>query len=153
MLINNAGVYGGDRQTFGKVDDGAWDATLRVNALGPLMVTEAFVDNVAKSSAKIIACVTSKMGSMAENGSGGDYIYRASKAALNAVIASLALDLKGKGITVLAFHPGWVATDMGGGNAPVTPEASIAGMRKLIGGAKPADSGRFFDYAGKPVPW
>jgi NAD(P)-dependent dehydrogenase (short-subunit alcohol dehydrogenase family) len=94
VLINNAGVYGGERQVFGAVDDGAWDATLRTNALGPPMVTEALIDNLAKGSNKLIACVTSKMGSMADNSSGGAYIYRASKAALNAVIVSLALDLK-----------------------------------------------------------
>ena len=154
VLINNAGVYGGDRdgQTFGKVDDGAWDACLRTNALGPLMVTEALIDNVARGASKVIACVTSKMGSMADNTSGGAYIYRASKAALNAVIVSLARDLKGRA-TVIAFHPGWVQTDMGGRGAPIKPPESIAGMRKVIAGAKPSDSGRFLNYDGASIPW
>ncbi|MGH6719677.1 MAG: SDR family oxidoreductase [Alphaproteobacteria bacterium] len=153
VLVNNAGVYGGDRQGFGKVDDAAWDATLRVNALGPLMVTEALAANVAAGTSKVVACVTSKMGSVADNTSGGAYIYRASKAALNAIAMSLARDLGGRGITVLAFHPGWVRTDMGGGNAPVSPEQSIAGMRALIARAKPKNGVRFLDYTGKAVPW
>jgi NAD(P)-dependent dehydrogenase (short-subunit alcohol dehydrogenase family) len=155
VLINNAGVYGGDRdrQTFGKVDDGSWDATLRTNALGPLMITEALVDNVARGGAKIIACVTSKMGSMADNTSGGAYIYRASKAALNAVAVSLAHDLKARGLTVIAFHPGWVQTDMGGRGPPITPKVSIAGMRAVIAAARPADSGKFPNYDGATIPW
>lgn len=153
VLVNNAGVYGGDRQGFGKVDDGAWDATIRTNALGPLMVTEALIANVAAGEAKVVACVTSTMGSIADNTSGGAYIYRASKAALNAVVGSLARDLAQRGVTVLAFHPGWVKTDMGGRNAPVTPEASISGMRTQIARAKPKDTGRFLDYTGKSVPW
>ena len=153
VLVNNAGVYGGDRQAFGKVDDGRWDATLRTNALGPLLVTEALAANLVAGKAKVVACVTSQMGSIADNTSGGAYIYRASKAALNAVTMSLARDLGARGITVLAFHPGWVKTDMGGRNAPVAPEQSIAGMRALIGRTKPGDSGRFVDYTGKPVPW
>jgi len=153
VLINNAGAYGGDRQAFGKVEAEQWSPTLRTNALGPLMVTEELIDNLARGANKVIACVTSKMGSMADNTSGGAYIYRASKAALNAVVVSMAHDLKGRGITVLAFHPGWVKTDMGGRNAPVTPADSIAGMRRLIARAKPADSGKFLNYDGAPVPW
>ncbi|MBM3583765.1 MAG: SDR family oxidoreductase [Alphaproteobacteria bacterium] len=155
VLINNAGVYGGerDRQTFGKVDDGSWDATLRANALGPLMITEALIDNVVRGGPKIIACVTSKMGSMADNRSGGAYIYRASKAALNAVVVSLALDLKARGVTVIAFHPGWVQTDMGGRGAPITPKVSVAGMRAVITAARPADSGKFLNYNAATIPW
>lgn len=155
VLINNAGTYGGERDTqvFGKIDDGGWDTALRTNALGPLLVTEALIDNVAKGSNKIVACVTSKMGSMTDNTSGGAYIYRASKAALNAIVVSLARDLKGRGVTVLAFHPGWVQTDMGGRGAPIAPEPSIAGMRKVIAGAKATDSGRFLNYDGSPIPW
>ncbi|MEX2647922.1 MAG: SDR family oxidoreductase [Alphaproteobacteria bacterium] len=153
VLINNAGVYGGDRQAFGKVDAEQWSPTLRTNALGPLMVTEELIDNVARGANKVVACVTSKMGSMADNTSGGAYIYRASKAALNAVVVSMARDLKGRGVTVLAFHPGWVKTDMGGRNAPVTPADSIAGMRKQIARVKPTDSGKFLNYDGATIPW
>ena len=93
------------------------------------------------------------MGSMADNASGGAYLYRSSKAALNAVVRSLAVDLADRGVTVVAFHPGWVSTDMGGHEAPVTPAASVHGMRKVIEALTPADSGSFKDYTGAEVPW
>ncbi|MSP84175.1 MAG: SDR family oxidoreductase [Alphaproteobacteria bacterium] len=153
VLINNAGVYGGEAQTFGKLDGTSWDETLRINALGPLLVSQALVDHVARGGRKIIACVTSKMGSMADNTSGGAYVYRASKAALNAVGVSLARDLAAKGITVLLFHPGWVQTDMGGKSAPVKPKDSIAGMRRVIDAATAKDSGRFLNYDGGALSW
>ncbi len=154
VLVNNAGVYGDrDRQSFGKIDGTSWDATLRINALGPVLVSQALADNVAKGERKLIACVTSKMGSMADNASGGSYVYRASKAALNAVGVSMARDLAVRGIAVLLFHPGWVQTDMGGSGATVKPADSVAGMRKVIDGAGPKDSGRFFNYDGAAVPW
>jgi NAD(P)-dependent dehydrogenase (short-subunit alcohol dehydrogenase family) len=93
------------------------------------------------------------MGSIADNTSGGAYVYRASKAALNAVGMSLARDLAARGITVVLFHPGWVKTDMGGAGAPIAPKDSIAGMRRLIDKATPKDSGRFLNYDGAAVPW
>jgi len=152
-LINNAGAYGGDAQAFGKVDGSTWDATLRGNALGPLLVTQALVPNLEKGKGRAVMCVSSKMGSMADNTSGGAYVYRASKAALNAVAKSMALDLAGRGITVVVVHPGWVKTDMGGRSAPVERSDSIAGLRKVLAGLKPADSGRFLNYDGTPIPW
>ena len=90
---------------------------------------------------------------MAENTGGGEYIYRSSKAALNMVVKSLSIELAERGITVIAFHPGWVQTDMGGAGAAITPEESVAGMRRVIAGLTPADSGRFFAYDGSDIPW
>lgn len=153
VLVNNAGVYGGDSQSFGKVDGGTWDETLRINALGPLLVTQAFAGHLAKGSQRAVLCVSSKMGSIADNTSGGSYVYRASKAALNAVVKSLALDLGKRGITVVVVHPGWVKTDMGGRGAPLDAPTSIAGLRKVVAGLKPADAGRFVNYDGTPLPW
>ena len=154
VLLNNAGVYLGKQRGFGDTDYDDWLETLRINALAPLRMVEALIDNVASSDRKLIVCISSKMGSMADNtSSGGAYLYRSSKAALNAVVRSLAVDLAERGVTVMAFHPGWVSTDMGGHEAPVTPAVSVHGMRQVIERLTPADSGRFMDYQGEEIPW
>ena len=100
-----------------------------------------------------MAFVSSQMGSIANNTDGGLYVYRSSKAALNAVVKSLAIDLKPRGITAVALHPGWVRTDMGGAGADIAPSTSIAGMIKVLGALKRADSGKLIDYRGKTLPW
>lgn len=153
LLLNNAGVYGGQRKTFGDIDYKSWIETLRINALAPLRMAEAFVDHVAASERRQMVFISSKMGSIADNASGDSYIYRSSKAALNAVVKSLAIDLAPRGITAVAFHPGWVKTDMGGPNALLEPEESIAAMRAVIDRLTPADTGRFLNYDGTPIPW
>ncbi len=153
LLLNNAGVYGGARKTFGDIDYESWIETLRINALAPLRVAEAFVEQVAASALRRMVFISSKMGSIAENASGDSYIYRSSKAALNAVVKSLAIDLAPRGITAVAFHPGWVKTDMGGPNALLEPEESVAAMRAAIERLTPADSGRFLNYDGASIPW
>jgi len=121
--------------------------------MGPMKVSEAFVEHVARSDLNTIVTITSKMGSIADNESGGAYPYRSSKAAVNAVMKSLAVDLRPRGITVVVFHPGWVATDMGGPSAPVGPDESVAGMIKTISKLKLSDSGKFLNYDGKKVAW
>jgi NAD(P)-dependent dehydrogenase (short-subunit alcohol dehydrogenase family) len=93
------------------------------------------------------------MGSMADNSSGGAIMYRTSKAALNAAMKSLAIDLKPRGVGVMILHPGWVKTDMGGSNAPTSPAESVAGMRRTIEGFALRDSGRFLDFRGRELPW
>ncbi len=153
LLLNNAGVYGGQRKNFGDIDYASWEDTLRANVLGPMRMAEAFAGHVARGEGKVIACISSRMGSIAENDSGGSYVYRSSKAALNAVVKSLALDLKDRDITVVAFHPGWVATDMGGVNALLSPADSIGAMRSQIERLTPADTGRFLSYDGSAIPW
>ncbi|MDJ0894295.1 MAG: SDR family oxidoreductase [Alphaproteobacteria bacterium] len=153
VLINNAGIYGPRSVSLGGINYDAWRQVLETNVLGQLRVTEAFVDSVARSDRKVIAFISSRMGSIAENSGGGEYIYRSSKACLNAVVKSLSIDLAPRGITVIAFHPGWVQTDMGGASAAITPTESISGMRKVIEGLTPADNGRFFNYDGSELPW
>jgi NAD(P)-dependent dehydrogenase (short-subunit alcohol dehydrogenase family) len=150
IVLNNAGVYG-ESQAFGTVDPDKFLHTVRVNALAPLLVAEAFADSL--TGRKIIASVSSKMGSIAENTGGGEYAYRASKAALNAVVKSLSIDLKAKGVIAVALSPGWVQTDMGGASAPLTPAQAITGMRKVLDGLTPEHSGRFFHYDGAEVAW
>ncbi len=152
IVINNAGIYG-EAQDFGKIDYAAWEEVMRVNTLAPLKMAECFLPHLEAGKMKMIASITSRMGSIADNNAGGVYIYRSSKAALNAAARSLAIDLAPRGITVIVFHPGWVKTDMGGPGALIDAETSVAGMRAVINGAGPKDSGRFFAYDGAEVPW
>ncbi len=153
VLINNAGIYGPRNAEFGHVDETVWHQVLSVNAFAALRLVEAFADNVAASDMKRIAAITSKMGSMTDNTSGGVYIYRSSKAALNALMRSVAIDLAPRGITTILLHPGWVHTDMGGPNALITPEQSVAGMRRVIAELTPADNGTFRNYDGAEIGW
>ncbi|MCA1907997.1 MAG: SDR family oxidoreductase [Magnetospirillum sp.] len=150
VVLNNAGIYG-DNQGFGAVDADGFLKVMRVNALAPLQVAELFADQVPAGG--IIAAISSKMGSVAENTSGGFYAYRASKAALNMVVKSLSLDLAARQIAVIALSPGWVRTDMGGPNAPLTPPQAVAGMKAVLDKVKLNDSGKFFHFDGSEVAW
>lgn len=153
LLINNAGIYGPRSLAYDKIDYGAWAEVMRTNMMAPLKVSAAFSGQVAGSSKKLIVTVSSKMGSMTDNTSGGSYIYRSSKAALNAVMRSLAIDLQDKGVTVVVLHPGWVRTDMGGAGALIDPFESVVGMRELISTLNKDHSGRFFAFDKNEVPW
>ncbi|CCG06787.1 SDR family oxidoreductase [Pararhodospirillum photometricum] len=152
LLVCNAGVYGG-AQALTEVDIAAWEHTFRVNTIAPLKLTEALLPNLRLAPGAKAVYVSSLMASMTENTSGGEYIYRSSKAALNAVVKSLSLDLRADGITVAALHPGWVRTDMGGPNGMIDAPESVTGLRRVIDGLTPADSGRFLAYTGANVPW
>jgi NAD(P)-dependent dehydrogenase (short-subunit alcohol dehydrogenase family) len=153
LLINNAGVGSPRGQKLGALDYAAWARVLDVNTLGPMRVTEAFLDHLAGGGGKKVVTITSGMGSIADNGSGGSYAYRSSKAAVNMVVKSLSLDLAPRGITCIVMNPGWVRTDMGGPGGKISPEESIAAMRKVIAKLKPADTGKFFNYDGGSYPW
>lgn len=153
VMINNAGVYGQKNGGFGKTDAAVWEETYRINVIAVMKMMEAFADAVAASKCRIIANMSSKMGSMADNGSGGSYVYRSSKAALNAITLSAARDLENRGITVVALHPGWVRTDMGGPNALIDVQESVTGMRRVIDRLDPSQSAAFLDYKGETVPW
>jgi NAD(P)-dependent dehydrogenase (short-subunit alcohol dehydrogenase family) len=153
LLINNAGIYVARDGRPGHMDYAAWEETLRVNTLAPFRVTEALLPNILAGERKLVVSISSILASIGRNTDGGSYAYRSSKTALNAVMRSLAVDLKGKGVTVVVFSPGWVSTDMGGRGAPVTPPDSVAGMRKIIAGLRPKDSGKFFFYDGGELPW
>ncbi len=150
IVLNNAGVYGKD-QSFGGVDADGFMAVMRTNALAPLKMAEAFADQLG--GRKIIATISSMMGSIAENSSGNFYAYRASKAAVNMIMKTLAVDLAGRGITAIALSPGWVRTDMGGADAPLDPPTAIAGMRAVLDKVSLNDSGKFFHFDGRELPW
>lgn len=153
ILINNAGVYGSDRNQFGRVDAQDWLKTFQVNTIAPLKMSEIFIENISLGKNKVIACLSSKMGSMGDNASGGSYIYRSSKAALNAVVKSMSVDLYDKNIKCVALHPGWVKTDMGGPNAEISTRESVSKIFNTLLSLKIEDSGRFIDIDGEDILW
>jgi NAD(P)-dependent dehydrogenase (short-subunit alcohol dehydrogenase family) len=152
VLFCNAGITGKRGMALGSFDYDAWEEVLRVNLLGAAAVIEALVDNVAASEKKVIAVMSSRLGSIAES-SGQTLPYGTSKAALNLLAKGLAVTLASRGVMVVALSPGWVKTDMGGEGAPLQPETSVRGLRKVIGELKAADSGKFFSHDGSPIPW
>jgi NAD(P)-dependent dehydrogenase (short-subunit alcohol dehydrogenase family) len=144
VLINNAGIGGPRGQTTGNVDYEAWGHILDVNTMGPLRVLEAFIEQLARSERKLVVTITSGMGSIGDNTSGGSIPYRSSKAAVNMVMRSAAIDLALlRGITCVLLSPGWVKTDMGGPGARLSPHQSVGAMRRLIAKMGPQDSGKF----------
>ncbi|MBE9557559.1 MAG: SDR family oxidoreductase [Proteobacteria bacterium] len=153
LLINNAGIYGPRNLSFDELDYDAWSQVLRTNLMGPMRVAASLAGPVMASQQKKMVFISSKVGSIADNSSGGSYIYRSSKTALNMAVKSLSLDLSGKGLITLLLHPGWVQTDMGGASALIDAVTSVAGMRAVIDRADAADSGRFFNYDGNELPW
>ena len=154
LLINNAGQGSGDnsdRLADTKIDE--FERIMQVNAIGPVRVTQALLPNLRAGKGKTIVGISSGLGSIDWNRNGGFYGYRESKAALDMFMRSLAAELKGEGFICIAMIPGWVRTDMGGPEAPLTPEQSVGGMRKVIDGLKPEDSGKFWSHDGTNVPW
>lgn len=152
MLINNAGIYAGRGQELGALDFSAWAGVFDTNVAGPMRVTQAFLAHLERGASKRLISISSRMGSISQS-SGGAYAYRASKAALNMCNKNWSLALGARGFTCVVFHPGWVKTDMGGTGAAVAPEASVAGMRKVIAKLSRADNGAFFDFEGNAISW
>ncbi|KAE9338405.1 hypothetical protein PF008_g12086 [Phytophthora fragariae] len=155
LLINNAGIGGGGG--IDKTTKAEMMKQFEVNAVVPFLMTRAFLPNlklaVTKNGSATVGQVSSRMGSIADNGSGGMYGYRAPKTALNMVNSSLAADSKDEKIIALALHPGYVVTRMTDHTGQTTPEESVAGLTKIIAGATPADSGKFFHFNGSNLPW
>jgi NAD(P)-dependent dehydrogenase (short-subunit alcohol dehydrogenase family) len=152
ILVNNAGVISRDDNDLASVDFEEMQRAFEVNAFGPLRVTQALMPNLKLGQRKLIVNMSSQLGSI-ERSNGQMYAYRASKTALNQFSKILAVELGPQGFVVVALHPGWVRTDMGGANATLAPEDSVAGLLALIGKLGPQDNGRFYDYQGKPIPW
>ncbi|MES2502687.1 MAG: SDR family oxidoreductase [Pseudomonadota bacterium] len=151
VLINNAGVY--PESAFGDTNYDEWAQAFKINAMASLKMAEAFVQHVAKSQLKKIATLSSKMGSIDDNGSGESYIYRSSKTAVNMVMKSLSIDLKPYGISFVTLHPGWVQTDMGGPNGLINAQTSVTGMRAVIENLNLENTGQFIAFDGKCIAW
>jgi NAD(P)-dependent dehydrogenase (short-subunit alcohol dehydrogenase family) len=151
VLINNAGVY--PTSNLGDVDFDGWATAFRVNAMAPLKMIDAFTPHIANSELKKVATLSSKMGSLDDNTSGGSYIYRTSKTAANMVMKSLSIDLKPYGISVVTLHPGWVQTDMGGHNALINTQTSVLGLRRVIAHLSLVNSGKFIAFDGQEIAW
>jgi NAD(P)-dependent dehydrogenase (short-subunit alcohol dehydrogenase family) len=153
VLVSNAGVYP-DGGSAGKgFDRDAIETAVRVNAIAPLELASALLPALRRGRGRKIAHVTSLMGSIADNTSGGSYAYRISKAALNMATRNLAHELAGDRFAVLALHPGWVKTRMGGSAAPLEASASVEGMLRVIDGAGPDRTGSFLAWDGRELPW
>jgi len=153
LLVLNAGVLGADTASLGSLGQEAFDKVMSINTVTPALMIQAFRSHVAASDRKAIVAMSSILGSIAGNVDGGLYSYRASKAGLNAVLRSAAVDLKPDGSVVLAMHPGWVKTDMGGPGAMIDAQESISGMIKVIDSLEASDSGTFRTYDGGELPW
>lgn len=152
VLINNAGVYPQSGQ-LGSLDWEMFAKGFEVNAIAPIRLSEALLPALKRGEGRRIAQVTSQMGSISDNGSGGHYAYRMSKAALNMGNKSLAHDLSEDGFVCLALHPGWVQTDMGGANAKLTPKQSVEGMIQNIFKSEQDKNGAFLSWDGSALPW
>lgn len=151
LLIANAGTWGPMR-----IDSAQaaleWRDALVVNSIAPLLLAQMLLPSLGEARGTAIA-ITSKMGSIDDNGSGGYVAYRSSKSALNSAWRSFAIDNRPKGVVAAVLHPGWVKTRMGGSNAPLTVEQSVSAMRQTIERLEPNDSGSFLNYDGTPIPW
>lgn len=162
VLINCAGTMGAGNFAaqglafgrFGTTDYADWERVLRINVLGPMKMAEAFVAQVARSEQRKIVTLTSILGSIARNTRGSLYGYRSSKAAVNAVMRSMSIDLAAShGIAATTLHPGWVRTDMGGPSADIDAQTSVTGMRRVIDALTVDTAGRYWMYDGSTLPW
>jgi len=153
LVINSAGIVGVSGQRAGNIDYASWAHVLDVNTMGPLRVLENFLDHIARSERRLVVTITSGMGSIGDNTSGGSIAYRSSKAAVNMVMRSAAIDLAPRRISCVVVNPGWVKTDMGGPGATLTPQESVTALRQLIETLGPMNSGKFYHYDGSEYPW
>lgn len=151
VLVNNAGILNGEADGLATVKIEDVVKSFEINTFGPMRVTRAFLPMITKSKTPKIASITSRMGSITDNSSGGYYAYRMSKAALNMFHKSFATEFPKIASAVL--HPGWVQTDMGGDKAPVTPHESAVGMVHVIDQLTTKSNAAFLDYKGQSIPW
>ena len=160
LLINNAGLFTdnpfvGDpeRDHLNIVDSDQWLTVFRVNTIAPFLIARALKANLKITDQSAVVMISAMMGSLTNNQSGGAYSYRSSKAALNAVTVSLAIDLAVDGTKVVALHPGWLQTDMGGRGAPMDTSTSAKALKAVMLNLEEVPTGSFLDYTGTPIPW
>lgn len=152
LLINNAGVMGNKDSNLNDLDTDDILSVFKVNALAPLSLLAACKDNLAASDLKLVGNITSRMGSIRDNTSGGYYAYRTSKAALNMLMRSAQHECLDAGIKILLLHPGWVQTDMGGSNALIDSTTSVSGLLNVLFDEN-SEAGHFYNYLGEEIPW
>ena len=155
LLINNAGIFpkdGHQSHDLGNLSAADVGEVITTNAVGALIVTQAFRQLLSNGGNPRVVMISSGLGSISGAG-GGSYAYRMSKAAMNMAARALAMDSAMGGIITITTHPGWVQTDMGGPSAAITPAQSAAGLRALIGQLTDADNGKFFLYDGSELAW
>jgi len=150
VVLHNAGIFGAD-QPFGAIEASDLADVLRINAIAPLLTAQALAGRLAANG--LFAAISSRLGSIGQNDTGGHYAYRTSKAALNMVLRTLAAELGPRGTTVVALSPGWVRTEMGGAQAPLSPTEAVSGLRAVLDRVTPADNGAFFEVDGSRLPW
>jgi NAD(P)-dependent dehydrogenase (short-subunit alcohol dehydrogenase family) len=152
VLIHNAGI-GRAGPGIDRVDPDDVEQDFRVNALGPLRVTQALLPGLKAGHRKTIVGINSGLGSLSENTSGGWGAYRISKAALNQLFRTMAAELRTQGFICVLLSPGWVQTDMGGSGATLRPRESVAAMLQILDRLRPEDNGQFFDHKGRRAAW
>ena len=157
LLVNAAGIISGDEEdisAFGALDQNELSRTFLINSIAPLMMTETAFPLLQRGGRPVVVNISSLNGSISTWNRPGKYSYCASKAALNMITKGLSFELKAAGITVVAFHPGWVRTWMTRNEpAPMEPAESVNGMMRVVESLEPKDSGRFLDWKGEEVPW
>ncbi|MDE0245085.1 MAG: SDR family oxidoreductase [Gammaproteobacteria bacterium] len=158
-LINNAGLYGGSwtedshRQSIDSMDYELWEEIMRVNVIAQFRLTRALEASLMRSDNALVVMMSSDMGSIGNNDHGQSYAYRTSKAALNMIARSLAVDLRERGIRVISMAPGWTQTALGGWTATWSVEDTVAKQIKVVTALGPEDTGRFLNLHGESVPW
>ncbi len=154
VLVNNAGIAA-EAEVFGEFDAATMARVLQVNSIAPMLLTQALTPLLEKQGKQPkVVCITSVLGSITQaEGLSFGLSYGMSKAALNMGVKKLASELKRRGVALVALHPGWVQTDMGGKGATLRPEESICGMLAVIDKLSTADNGRYLTYEGKTLPW
>ncbi|MEQ8850264.1 MAG: SDR family oxidoreductase [Phycisphaerales bacterium] len=157
VLINNAGIFNDKAAgSFLEVKPDQLEETYRVNAIGPVLVTQALLPNVEQSDGKLVVHISSDYGShdtASRSEWEGNLAYRSSKSALNMNHVLMSNELAKRGVTSLAIHPGWVETDMGGEGAALSPEQSVTAIRAIVERASASDNGKFFSYEGHEMAW
>ena len=153
MIINNAGIFQDEQMEETILDPELWLDEIMINAIGPVVLSQKLKENIMSGNDKKIIFISSQMGSIDDNYSGGYYFYRTSKSALNSAAKSLSIDWKADGISVLMLHPGWVRTDMGGSNAKLDIDTSVKKMLDVINSLDMGKTGTFLNYEGKKLEW
>lgn len=153
ILINNAALHLDPGGKIGNINTDSMREVFETNVIGVVNLTQYLLPNILASHEKKVVMISSIMGTVSMIQDAFSYAYRASKAALNAIMHTLAIDLSDQNVSIIGLHPGWVKTDMGGSKAPVSPENSVAGMIKVIAENKTVSKEGYYDYQGNVIPW